>query len=385
MNQQVEMIISAFRTGVETILGMASDRSKVAGLEAAYQELLDLAEETGDDVMAFNMAAAERGLFNRLTEEQAKANAAIQEERERGDAAPTSDDTIRKQYEMLLEQARGREFATETVNAYEALLELDGDTAGEWLVEGHRRGLMTKIALMPQYDQAKLAHDRTDPNEVVARELAAKRMAIWHDAKEECDSAYAIARLDAQDVVVREKHEAITRGQISALVTALRQFYELKTETRDDIRRNRDQPHRIHAEHIYELKHQREMLRNRYQLLEELFQLDWERIHQTPRYWKDILGQRVLYSDTDRFHLFAHPENLDFYEEVLFEDILSDTELSAVVRRPQQHPPINVPPDNRIAADDVRDAVSQMVDSTVDMHEETLYFMTEEQKKDLRL
>ncbi len=329
MNPQIEMMITSYKTGVETTMDMISDKSKLKDLQDTYDELLKMAKENENDFMAFINKTQETDIFTRLTEEMRKANELVNKQQE----DPSSRKELGKQqlvnmYKRLYEQAKTRPFPTETLKAYEELLYLadEYESSTAWQRACYEKGIIHRLSMMPAYDKAKLEYDKTEPNDIYMKKLAEKDMEIAKTARSGDEMSYKTIKNSYLLMYEDGKRQFIKSELLS---------FQLNFGSYQTLKHNARIAGLARPDILYFVKLMRDDLKRHYNLLVKYFDLDWKTIVATPYTMKEFLYRR---GDLEDFVWYgSNPANLEWYEDILFNEILTDKPVwELLCRRPQK-------------------------------------------------
>lgn len=314
MNPQIEALIAPFKN-VETILDSVSDKSQVAELEKTYNELMELADKHENDFMGFMTKTTEKNIFGKLSQEMQKANQIIQKQQSDPKTKKVmGKEEIKKMYERLYEDTKAKPFMTETCKAYEELLSASEKFSdlGGWLSYAYESGIMRKLEIMPQYDSAKLKFDKIEPNEIFERKAAQTNMKIAAEAKSKDQNTYL--NLKNQHINLNDEYkDAFIRDYITKFTEDIRNYDIMKKETAFVADKRPDA--------LLMLQNLKDHIAKKYSFIKKYFMLDWDKIVENKRFIKDILK---FNEELNGYIWFgAGKENLDFYKEILFEEILN--------------------------------------------------------------
>lgn len=325
MNEQVKQMVAGFKLPYETYKGMLST-DEFASLEAAYQELMELAEKH-EDFMAFNDAAARADIFNRLSQEIAKAQK-IFDSKPKEERKPPSTESFISQYRALYEQALASPHTYRTREVYEELLALGKgvETPLEVVAKAEEDNLFHKIGAMGVYDTYKLDYDKTDPNETLLRNFRADVLKVCEESLTSDELTYKVDRR------VYESNRELGHDNfiIQMIANLVGKFIDMEL-AKAAVRAGR-------MEHVVSVAMCCDEAREAYRVLSQEFGLDWEKIVSIPHYKKRFLMQATILPETTRvFHAMA-PLNLEWMREMLFEEILSDLSIADIILRKPEPP-----------------------------------------------
>lgn len=325
MNEQVKQMVAGFKLPYETYKGMLSTE-EFAPLEAVYQELMELAEKH-DDFMVFNDAAARVDIFNRLSQEIAKAQK-IFDSKPKEERKPPSAQSWLAQYKAMYEQALATPHTHRTREVYEKLFALgEGlETPLEVVAKAENENLFHKIGAMGVYDTYKLDYDKTDPNETLLRNFRADVLKICEESLTPDELAYKVDRR------VYESNRELGHDNfiIQMIANLIGKFIDMEL-SKTAVRTGR-------MEHVASVAICRDEAREAYRILSEEFGLDWDKITSIPRYKKRFTMQSAILPETTKVFEAMHPENLEWMREMLFEEILSDLSLAEIILRKPENP-----------------------------------------------
>jgi hypothetical protein len=281
MNEQVKQMVTGFKLPYETYKGMLS-AEEFAPVKKIYDEMMEMAEKY-DDFMEFNEAAMKADIFNRLSQEIAKAQAVADSKPAEEQKQPTAESFI-NQYRALYEQAQAQPHSYRTRQVYEKLLALGqgAQTPLEVVAKAEQDNLFHKIGSMGVYDTYKLDYDKTDPNETVLTDFRADVLEICENSQTADELTFKVdSRVFASNKEISRDNFIIQ--MIANLVEVLINMELSKTA----VRANRLQY--IGAVIVY-----RQEARNAYRILTDEFGLDWDKITSTPRYKKRLIMQAAI-------------------------------------------------------------------------------------------
>ncbi|MFP4365142.1 MAG: hypothetical protein ACLFR1_14870 [Spirochaetia bacterium] len=333
MNQQIEQMIAAYRTGVENAVRMANNDSVTAKIQSVYNELISLGEKYGDDFMGFVTEANGSGLFTRLSSEMAAVNQAIQEQQaDESTRKELSKDDILETYKSLLEQMKTKPFLYETVKAYEDMIALadEYDSYTAWQRAAWEKGIMRRLGFMPTYDTAKLEYDKTDPNEIFDREIAREQMEIALEAYSGDQMNYLTVKT-SNELKKKNAADEIKQSYCWTLFYQLQCFTQLKNRIRSGV-------FLAFPIILYAFKEFRQEIAGLYNFMKDHWGLDFDTIINTPRYFKKLFYHIRPLQGSDRIFFCEDPNNANAYREVLFEEVLSDKSFTEILLRKQRTP-----------------------------------------------
>lgn len=329
MNEQVNAMVTGYRASVENALNMISDESKTTDLRNVYEELLKLADQHGDDLATFVSQATASDLFTRLTSEVAKANQNLQEQQEDPTTAKTADkEDIKRTYQLLLEQIETRPYMKKTAEVYGEIVALadryDEVTAYQQAI--YERGLLHKAAAMNLCDTAKRDQECRDPNDRLAYKLYARQMQASDEAVSGDQLHYLDlkASLEHTTAMAAEAHKYYF---VEKLFLTMLDYHDQKTRLRlEELER--------HPDYLLDLQQTRATIRRLYEELEYTFDLDFDTIIVQRSWVRDLLAVGFPLQKCNRIWMAQDPGNLDFFRDLLYNEILSEASIVEVLQRP---------------------------------------------------
>lgn len=328
MNPQVESMIAGFRSGIENILNLTTDESKIANLKTVYDEMIALADAHGDDMMTFVNKANGANLFNRLSEEMEKASNALQEQQSDQSTARTMTskdiaDSYRTAYEIIKRQG----YMQRTEKTYEEIFSLAETIpdAAMLQVEIFRKELPLQISLATLHDEATREKEEKDPNNLSLAVYNRERTEAARDARSADQAKYqeltATFRHSDRSLKDEQRYRFIEKLCVDMLA-----FYDEKSRLRrEGIEK--------HAEELIDIKYMRDDIRKTYEFIVAFLDMDFDAIASEMRYIKKLLWVHTPFGKDGRIWLSQDPQNIDFFRDILFNEILSEREIHEILLR----------------------------------------------------
>lgn len=332
MNQQVETMVAGFKTSVENILSMVADESKVADLKSAYDELMALVESHGDDFMAFVNRANGTNLFTRLSEELQKANDTVQAQQSDPSAAKEMGiDEVVNAYRAPYEQVKANPHMKETVAVYEEIFALaeSSPDVGSFQVDIYKKKLPLKISMMTLYDDTLNARRMDDPNNTLKHKLYENKIAAAENS------------LSGNDLMFRDMQATLNFSEESAadehifylvkkLFVMLLQYHDVKAMIRREFEKMR-------PDNIFDLVHISNDIKALYSHLQEYFGIDFDAIANNEWYTKKLFSVAMPLEKGDRIWLSQDPGNMQFFKNLLLNEILAEKSPADILRSQDTH------------------------------------------------
>lgn len=326
-------MVQAYKTGVENALDTGGDSPEAQALKEIYDELLRVAEDAGDDLLAFVNRANAAALFTRLSEGLAKANVAAQTGGDGSNPTMGLDGVIRT-YRRLYERVKDLPYAEEQRKAYEAILEIGAQcrSASEFEMRITESGARRRLEFAATYDRAKETYDRAEANDTYTRMAAMQAMQAAQTARTGDELTYQSVRSGylANAEAIRDD---LLFSQIARLLSRIRDY----DETKRALRARRA----TRAEFVFDLLKAKEQAARHYRLMIDRLGVDWATIVSTPRAVRAVLVDREYANGLVWFG--SSPENLAWYADILENEILvDDVPIEALLSRrsPQAYHPL---------------------------------------------